>query len=222
MADGGRFLDTLDEAQAAELHARGARRRLPGGATLFVEGDLSQRVAMLLEGYVKVNYATRDGAEVLLALRGPGDLVGELSALDGEPRSATVTAVGPVELLIVDAAVFRRFLESHPRVLLGLLTVISRRLRDADQKRIEFASQDTLGRVAARLVELADQFGEVGPAGVTVQLPMTQEELGSWVGSSREATAKALRRLRERGLVRTGRMTITIPDLEALCRQAGL
>lgn len=222
MADDGRFLDALDEAQAAELHARGARRRLPGGATLFVEGDLSQRVAVLLEGYVKVNYATRDGAEVLLALRGPGDLVGELSALDGEPRSATVTAVGPVELLIVDAAVFRRFLESHPRVLLGLLTVISRRLRDADQKRIEFASQDTLGRVAARLVELADQFGEVGSEGVTVQLPMTQEELGSWVGSSREAAAKALRRLRERGLVRTGRMTITIPDLEALCRQAGL
>jgi CRP/FNR family transcriptional regulator, cyclic AMP receptor protein len=158
---------------------------------------------------------------VLLALRGPGDVVGELSALDRRPRSATVTAAGSVEALMLDAAVFRRFLEAHPPVLLRLLTVLSRRLRDADRDRIEFASRDTFGRLAVRLVQLAEEFGEAGPQGVTVRLPITQQELASWVGSSREAAAKALRRLRGRDLVRTGRMTITIPDLDALRRHTG-
>jgi hypothetical protein len=82
---------------------------------------------------------------------------------------------------------------------------------------LEDVGAETLARILRS--HLADQFGETGPEGVTVQLPMTQEELASWAGSSREAAAKALRRLRERGLIRTGRMTITVPDLEALRRQ---
>jgi CRP/FNR family transcriptional regulator, cyclic AMP receptor protein len=102
-----------------------------------------------------------------------------------------------------------------------LLKLLAHRLRDADRKRIEFASLDTQGRVAARIVELSARFGQPRPDGsVLITLPLSQEQLATWVGSSREATAKALGQLRERGLVETGRRRLTVVDLRALQARA--
>jgi CRP-like cAMP-binding protein len=101
-----------------------------------------------------------------------------------------------------------------------LMRILSERLRDADRKRIEFGVYDTLKRVARRLVELADRFGESTEAGIKITLPFTQDELAGWVGASKEAVTKALRILRARGYVRTERRKFTVIDVEGLRRQA--
>ncbi|HEU4480673.1 MAG TPA: Crp/Fnr family transcriptional regulator [Actinomycetota bacterium] len=125
-----------------------------------------------------------------------------------------------VEALILTVGSFRRFLQEHPRVSLLLLETLARRLRDADVKRVEFTAYDTVGRVARRLVELAERFGESGGEGVKITLPLSQEELAGWSGCSREAASKALQILRGRGWVETHRRGITVIDMEALRRRA--
>jgi len=101
-----------------------------------------------------------------------------------------------------------------------LLQVLSRKLRDADRKRIEFGAYDTVGRVCKRLVELAERFGEERGASVRIALPLSQQELAGWTGSSREAVSKALHQLRARGYIETARRGITVLDLAAIRRRA--
>ena len=209
------FLGALSAPECDALEERASRRRHTRGAALFREHEDSDSVVVVLSGRVKVSTVT-DGREVVLAFRGPGDLVGELSAIERRPRSATVTAVEPVEALTLAASEFRAFLHAHPRVALLLLEMLSRRLRDADRKRVEFAAHDTVGRVSARLVELAEAHGRPVGVGVEITLPLSQEELAGWTGASREAVGKALQLMRGLGWVATQRRRITVLDLEAL------
>jgi CRP/FNR family transcriptional regulator, cyclic AMP receptor protein len=214
------FTEGLTADERAAFEERGRRRRWPRGAAIFNEGGRSEYVALLLDGRAKASYFTDAGNEVILAVRGPGSLLGEMSAIDEEPLSATVTALEAVEAVVVPVDSFLDYLERHPRVALMLLKTLSRRLRDADRKRIEFSAYDALGRVARRLVELADEFGEADGEAVRISLPLSQEELASWTGSSREAVSKALRALRGRGWIETHRRAITILDVESLRRRS--
>jgi CRP/FNR family transcriptional regulator, cyclic AMP receptor protein len=133
---------------------------------------------------------------VVLAIRGPRALLGELAAIDEQPHSASATPIESVEVLTVGLREFTAFLQAHPRIMWLLMRTLTDRLRDADRKRVEFGVYDTLGRVAHRLVELVDRFGEPSDSGIRITLPFTQDELSSWVGASREAVTKALRTLR--------------------------
>ncbi len=216
----GGFAGILTPEERDRVVRDGRRRRFPRGSTLFNEGERSDRVVVLLSGQVKVSYFTENGREVVLAVRSSGDILGELSAIDGEPRSATATALQPVEALILTVGQFRDILCAHPRVALALLEMLSLRLRDADRKRIEFGAYDSVGRVARRLVELAEDFGVPDREGVRIALVLTQDELAGWVGTSRKSVGNALQWLRERGLVETRRRGITIRDLEALRKRA--
>jgi CRP/FNR family transcriptional regulator, cyclic AMP receptor protein len=215
------FLGFLDDEERSDLEGRGRKRSYRRNMSVLNEGDTTGRVVVLIEGRVKATYFTEDGKEVLLAIREPGDLLGEFSALDGEPHSASAIALEPVEALVLSAEDFRGFLADNPRVSLYLLESLTRRLRDADAKRVEFLAYDSVGRVARRLVELADRFGrdaEDGETQITVKL--TQEELAGWAGCSREAASKALQALRARGWVETHRRGVTILDLDALVKRA--
>jgi CRP-like cAMP-binding protein len=215
------FFDSLLPAEADDLLARGRRRKYARGTALFYELQPSDHVVVLLDGRVKIIRISEEGKEVLLAVRGAGDLLGELSAIDGDARSATAVALEAVEGLVVATPEFHDFLERHARVSLELMKMLSRRLRDSDGKRLEYGSQDSMGRVAARLVELADRFGEADPDGVRIDLPITQEELAGWTGCSREAVSKALQGMRSLGWLETGRRTILVRDRDALCMRAG-
>ncbi|GAA3297917.1 Crp/Fnr family transcriptional regulator [Dactylosporangium vinaceum] len=210
------FFDLLHADEQAALEAAGHRRQWRRGAVIFREASRSEAVIILRAGRVKVSSDTASGTEVVLAVRGPGALIGELSAIDGGPMSATVTALEPVTALSVPSPDFERYLLGHARVSFLLMRELTRRLRDADRKRIEFGAYDTTGRVAARLVELAERFGEAAPEGLRIGLPLSQDELAGWTGSSREAVTKALRTLREEGLIQTGRLHVIVHDLDAL------
>jgi CRP-like cAMP-binding protein len=217
---GGGFLGRLDADELTSLRAAGRSKTYRRGSTLLHEGDTSDRVIIVTGGRTKVSYFTEDGREVMLAVRGPGDLLGELSAFDGEPHSATAEAMEEVTTLTLSRTAFATWLEEHPRVALSLLDLLSRRLRDADLKRVEFTAYDTVGRIARRLIELAERFGEKTEDGTRISLPLSQEELASWAGCSREAASKALQALRKRGLIETRRRAVTVLDPEGLARRA--
>ncbi|MFI7134999.1 Crp/Fnr family transcriptional regulator [Nonomuraea sp. NPDC050153] len=216
--ESGEFLSMLTDEEIAALRAAGRPRRWDRGTTVINEGDTSDWVLVLLEGRVKCSSHTSAGTEVVLAVRGPGALLGEMSAIDGSPRSATVTALEPIAGIVVRD--FSSFLESHGRIAVLLMQLVTGRLRDADRKRIEYGAFDTTGRVATRLLELADRYGEKTNSGVRVALPLSQDELAGWTGASREAVSKALRTLRDRGLIETGRRRVVIHDLDGLRRRA--
>jgi len=214
------FLERLVAEDRDALTALGRRRALKRSTTLFTEGDTSDRVVIVVSGRVKVSYFTEDGREVVLAVRGPGELLGEFSAIDGEPRSATATALDDVEALMIGAEDFRSFVRERPTAAFALLELVVARLRDADRKRIEFAAHDTVGRVARRLVEMAERFGTPDERGTRIDLPLSQDELAGWTGASREAVSKALQHLRGRGWIETGRRNIIVLDLHGLRSRA--
>lgn len=215
------FWHQLTEDESADLVRRGWSRHWPRGAVLFREGDGSDWVGVIRDGRVKAVSHTAAGGEVVLAVRGPGALLGELSVFDRRPRSATVAAVEPVTMLVVPLADFEAYLREQGRVAFLLMRILADRLRDADRKRIEFGAQDTTGRVAARLVELAERFGEpTGSGEIRIALPLSQDELAGWIGASREAVSRAMGVLRTAGWIATGRMAVTVRDLPALRERA--
>ena len=220
-AEPDEFMPRLSAADRADLVQLGRHRRYPAGASLVVEGERSSTVLLVVSGRVKVFSLTEEGEEIVLAVRGQGALLGELSAIDGAPRGASVAALEPVVAQVVPVATFVEYLRRHGDAAIALLQLVAGRLRDADRKRVEFAAYDIPARVARRLVELADRFGEPDGEGVRIAVTLSQDELAGWVGASREAVAKALRVLRARGFVSTGRRTMTVLDLEGLRRRAG-
>lgn len=210
---------TDDDREAFEQSA--TRRAYPSGSTLFHEGDPSDWVLGIVEGRVKVSALTAEGREVVLAVCGPDEVLGELSAVDGRPRSATATAIDQVVALMMSVDDFAAYLVRHPSAALVLLRSLAARLRDADRRDVEYVALDSEGRVAARLVELAERFGTTHvDGGVHIELPMTQDELAGWTGCSSESVGKALHRLRGRGHIDTGRRSITVLDVDALRRRA--
>ena len=201
-----------------------AMRTFARGQALFHEGQLADRVLILRAGRVKVTATTSNGREVVLAFRGPGELLGDQAALDGLPRSATISAVEPVQALSLSAEAFRSFLAAHPSVALTLLGMLSRRLRDADAKRIEFSAFTTIERVAARLLELSERFGHEEGGSIRIGLPLSQEELAGATGASIESVGRALQTMRALKCIETRRREIRVLDreaLEALRRAAG-
>jgi CRP/FNR family cyclic AMP-dependent transcriptional regulator len=217
IGDPGEFLSLLDPEDRVALLGRAGRRQFRRRELLIHEGDSGEEVFALLSGRVKVTGTTHDGREVILRFAGPGELLGELAVIDGQPRLASVEAIDPVEAMGISGRDFRSLLESRPGIAVAMLRSLARRFRGADRARVEFAASQTLGRVAARLLELVERYGEpAGDGAVSIDLPLSQEELAGWTASSREAVAKALQMLRKLEIVSTERRRITVLDPEAL------
>ncbi|WP_183095122.1 Crp/Fnr family transcriptional regulator [Nocardioides stalactiti] len=210
------FFDEIDPADREAISSRARLRRWSTGEALMREGQAGTEVLVLVSGRAKVTYLTKEGREVILDFRGPGDLLGEMAVVDGNPRSSSVQAIEPVEALALPAADFRALVAQSPTLSTRLLQNMIRRFRDSDRKVVEFGASHAVGRVAARLVEMVERFGTATPAGHVIDLPISQDELASWTGASREAVAKALQTLRGLGLVSTDRRSYTVHDLEGL------
>src|SRR4051812_42852866 len=216
----GAELEFGETGTVALLREEGRPRRFRTGATLFHEGDHSDWIGLVVKGRVKISCYGADGRERLVAVIGPGELLGELSAIDREPRSATATALDPLDVHVLTSDEFVALLEDNPGATLGILRSVIGRLRDSDKRRMEFGALDTVGRVARLIVELAGRYGEETDGAISIRLPLSQEELAGWAGASREAVVKALRQLRTRGWIETARREIRVLDLRALERRS--
>jgi len=219
-AVGEGYAETLSAEDIEAFAQRSTLRMFARGQALLHEGQLPDRVLLLRSGRVKVYRTTSGGREVVLAIRGPGELAGELAALVNAPRTASVVAIEKVEALSLSPEDFHAFLLDRPHAALALLSMLARRLRDADDKRVEFTAFTTMGRVALRLVELADQWGRHERDVIRISLPLSQQELADWTGSSIESAGRALHQMRALHWIETGRREIRIFDIDALRRAA--
>jgi CRP/FNR family cyclic AMP-dependent transcriptional regulator len=210
------FLDALTDDERAAFRALGRVRRFAKGEAIFHEGDDAGGVVAVVSGTVKVSLIGVGGREVVLRFSGSGELVGELAAVGDRPRTANVTAVGPVEAILVRAADFRRLALEHPRIANLVFDNVATLLAEADRQRVDFATRDVTARLAGRLVELAQTAGEADGDGIRITLSLSQDELAAWSGASREAVARSLHLLRELGWIETGRREIRVRNVEAL------
>ncbi|MCZ2523259.1 Crp/Fnr family transcriptional regulator [Streptomyces sp. NPDC059506] len=214
------FLARLEPAARQELLALGVPQPLPDDTVVLHEGEPSRHVLLVLDGWLKVTATSANGHEALLALRGPGDVVGELAAIDGRPRSARVTTLGPVRVVTVRSEDFVAHLETRPKVAVVLLGLLADRLRTGDRKRLESAAHRVDERLARLLLDLAEQHGQETPEGIALRVPLSQRELAGCVGASREAVARALEKLRKRGAILTMRRRIVVTRPEVLRQTA--
>jgi CRP-like cAMP-binding protein len=212
----GSLLAALTPGAADELVRLGTGCRFTSGTVLLREGESSTHVYFLLDGIVKVTATTPEGGFALLAIRATGDLVGELAGLDGQPRSATVTAAGTVAARVIAQPVFNGYLNRHADAAVAVGRSVAAKLRWATRRRIDFSGREVRVRLARVLVELAGSYGVRTPAGVRIGVPLTQPELAALVGAAEPTVHQALAALRRDRVVDTGYRSTTILDPPAL------
>jgi CRP/FNR family cyclic AMP-dependent transcriptional regulator len=215
------FLARLDPKVRETLEKLGTKCDYRPRSTLFHQGEPSRHVLLITKGWVKITSNSFGGGEALLAIRGPGDILGELSAVDGKSRSGTAEVLIDLTAHVVEGDRFTRSLTQHPEIAVSLLRHISKNLREADRHRLDYVSSSSSARLAALILKLASEHGVPTATGVVVQLPLSQRELATAAATSREMAARTLRTLRERDIVRTNRQRIVVvrPDvLRSLCR----
>jgi CRP/FNR family cyclic AMP-dependent transcriptional regulator len=217
----GTFLHYLAPADREFLLGRATIRTLPAGDVLMHEGDPTDHVLVLLSGWVRAYANGWGGQVVLLALRGPGDVIGDIAVLQGWPRTVTIDTLQKTEFAQFSHDGFLKCLHDRPAVAIALLQQFAVRLRYAEEKRIGSATMDVAQRVAAFLVELADAHGSPSTDGMVVGMPLTQEDVANSIGGSRRAVARALKTFRDRGMLITGRRTFVVAKLDVLRQLAG-
>jgi CRP/FNR family cyclic AMP-dependent transcriptional regulator len=212
----GTLLDVVPATHRAELLRLGTLQRYDAGSVLLREGERSTHVLLFHTAVAKVTASLENGRMALLGIRVNGDIVGEMAAIDGGPRSATVTLCGTGVLRVIKRAEFLDFLRSCPDAHIAVTSMISRRLRWANRRRVDFNGYPTGIRLARVLVELAEAYGHSATDGIIFDVGLTQEELGAFVGADTDTIGKELRKLRAQEVVRTGYGSIMICDLAAL------
>ena len=175
----------LDDGQLDHIAAAGSVQSLQRNVVLFEEGDEPGEFYLVLSGRVAIAQESDDGRESLLAVLGPGELFGEMGFLDGHNRSAQARALEESDVLVVPYAELRLLYENHPTALCSAVQLLARRLRATDQALSDTVFLDVMGRTAKRLLEMAGDEDEF-------EMPLTQEELASMVGASRERVNKAI------------------------------
>jgi CRP/FNR family cyclic AMP-dependent transcriptional regulator len=204
------FWNLLSGDEQEALSGLGMRRDYTPSATICLEGDPATQMFVLLAGWVKILSTTKDGQQIVLALRGDGDIVGEIGGETGR-RNATIKAIDTVKALIVRYDRFRSFLDS----------VVTQRWNDADTILRSRTGTSGAQRLAGLLLDFANRRGQGVDGVIHLVLPLTQEELASLAGTSRATVTRALSNWRKRGFVLTAQRHITIIDLNGLRQAAG-
>lgn len=209
------FLARLEHQERVALLELGQPMKYSPRSVLVHQDEPSTHVIVILAGWTKVIHSAANGYEALLALRGPGDIVGEASAVSGRSRSATVAALGKVEAVTIERGRFVDHLAEFPATALQLLSLIGDRTQASDRRRVEQGALGVRERLALLILELSRTHGVQDAEGVRLTTGLSQHELAGAVGASREAVARLLKELRERDIVRTSRRGLVVvrPDL---------
>jgi CRP-like cAMP-binding protein len=204
----------LPEEERDRLELLLRPRRYARGEAIFLEGDAGTALCLIAEGGVRIQLTGADGREVIIAVYGPGEIVGELALLDGEPRSADAIAREASRVFWLQREDFAAFLDSHPRAAMTMLASLSRRLRHTTRVVEAATFRDVPARLARVLLDLAARHGQATPQGIRIESRQTQGELAALLGASRESVNRALRSFEQHGLVgwEAKRLTLYRPD----------
>jgi CRP-like cAMP-binding protein len=210
---------SLNEEDLGALADACRVRRFAPGVVLFHAEDSGDTLFVVRSGQVKVVLETA-GEDHILCLCGPGDYLGELSLIDGQPRSATAVAVEAVEVLALHSRDLLALIERRPTIGRAIMVRLAGMVRLVNEQMQDLLALDATARIAKKLLELADAHGEVTEEGIRIRLPLTQRELGQMVGVTREKINRALEQFEQRGALTNGRQGITIQRPELLRKRA--
>jgi len=211
----------LSAAHLSTLAGLLHRRAVPAGATLMLMEDQGEVAYLIAQGTVKVCAEQADGSEVILALLGAGEVVGELSLLGPRTRSASVVTLEACELLALSRVNFESCLRAMPVLPLNLARLLARRLRLADAQIQALGTLDIAGRVARQLLAFAEEYGEPADGGgVLIPLRLTQGDLAGLVGATRVRVNAAMVAFKRQGSITVDdKSRITVRNRAALERR---
>lgn len=215
----GLFSD-LSDKELRELESVARDRSFHRDEVIFHAEEPGSALFIVKRGRVKVSVADRRGREVILRIIEAGDFFGEMSLLDGESRSATVTAIEPCLALIVFRGDFLEFIPKHPDVVMKILTTLSRRLRKATEKIGRLVFADAYEKVASILMDMINERKIPLKVGADIPLSLTRQELANMAGISRETFTRVMADFQKAGLLRVERRRIAILNPTKLQREA--
>jgi CRP-like cAMP-binding protein len=210
----------LDEEALSRVARTMRRRRYRKGEVLFHQGDLGDNLHVLVSGSVKIALASEEGEEAILVTLRPYRTFGELSLLDGGPRSASAVALEPTETWSLPRPALLALAGEDPAIRDALLRSIAGVLRRVTGQVEELHFLDMAGRLAARLAALARE-AEPDAASVRLPWPYTQSDVAAMIGGTRQSVNRLLADLVDEGLIAFERDTLVVPDVEALARASG-
>jgi CRP/FNR family transcriptional regulator, cyclic AMP receptor protein len=181
---------------------------------ILLEDEEGDTLFIIIDGQVKVTTFSEHGKEVIFSILYDGDFFGDMSLLDGKPRSASVVALDDSEVRLLRRADFIKLLEKHPRIALRLLEELTRRLRKADERIESLALLDVTGRLAGILLQLAEEKGQEDGEGILIQSRPTHQELANMAGTTRETVTRVLKQLEFKSYITMSGKDITICDPE--------
>jgi len=212
------FADLADE-DIRDLMVVARRRTYRSGEVIFHRDDPGQVLYIVKEGKVKICLISPDGQEITLAVFGKGECFGELTMLDGLPRSADAVAMEKVECYTLQRSDFHKAIIKNPKIAIQVLESMSKRLRTTDQMVEDLIFLDVYGRVAKKLLELADTHGTKVADGTRIDVRLTQQELAAMVGASRESVNKVMGYFTDKNFISTDKHRITLHRITDLKRR---
>ena len=213
------FFADLSEEEMQALSSATKRRTFRSGEVIFHRDDPGQVLYMIKEGKVKICIISPDGQEVSLTVFGKGEVFGEFAILDGLPRSTDAVALEKVECYTLQRSDFLNAILKNPKIAILVLEALSKRLRTTNQMVEDLIFLDVYGRVAKKLLELADTHGVKTEEGVLIDVRLTQQELASMVGASRESVNKVLGYFTDKDFISTDKHRVTIHNTNDLKRR---
>jgi CRP/FNR family cyclic AMP-dependent transcriptional regulator len=206
------LFEGLDDKTLSRLADDSRQRRFRAGEIICYQGDPGATCHIILRGRVRIFLAGEDGRELSVRIMRPGEIFGEMALLEGLPRSANVEALEETQTLELHHDVLLDCLRESPALALNLLKALSSRLRSSTMEAEELASLTVVERLTRQLQKLAEWSGMPVEGGVRIMVPLTQQELATLIGASRESVNRALVRLRSQGKVRLEKGWIVLRD----------
>ena len=192
--------------------------RYPAGREIFAKGSPGQSLVAVLRGSIKISSLSNEGKEIVFNIINAGEIFGEIAVLDGEERSADATAMNDCELLVLNRRDFLHLLENRADLCMIMLRILCQRLRQTSEQVEDVMFRHLESRLAKRLLHLAERTRPHGLQSSSVELHVSQRELGNMAGGSRESVNKILQSWHRQGLIDLGKASVLIRDIEALRR----
>ncbi|CAH2604040.1 protein of unknown function [Rhodovastum atsumiense] len=187
-----------------------------GGEVIFQKGDPGNSMMAVLRGRVKICSYSTEGRELVLNIIDRGGVFGEIALLDGQPRTADAVALEPTELLVLQRDRFMPFLAGNPELMARLFAVLCQRLRQTSEHLEDTLFREAPSRLARGLLRLADSFGREVAGGMRIEIRLSQQQIGSLIGISRESINRLLSEWREDGTIAVTSGIIILRDREML------
>lgn len=204
------FLAGLNDTELEALVASMIVARYRANQILFVEGEPSRSLYFMLSGRVKVYRESRDGREQIVNIMGEGETIAVVPFCDGGEHPATGEVIEDAEIAQLQCSDFRRIARKHPDILFGMLHLLAKRVRRAQEEIHSLSLRTVMARLAYKLLELSDEYGERVKDGVEIELRLSRQEMGSLVGTSRETTTRLLQQFQKERVIRVDGARITI------------